>query len=431
MSKEKVLIVGNGGREHAIGELLRRHKLFFAPGNGGTEQIGKNIQINPTDVTGLSRFAVEEKITLAVVGPETALEKGVVNELNKNKVSVFGPTREAARIETNKAWATAFMHKYNIPTPFSHAFSDSARATKFVNDHWEQFPFVVKASGLAAGKGVVIPHTKEEALRAVRDMLISKKFGQAGAEVVLQEKVAGQEISVMAFVDGNQAVPIIPIQDHKGVYEGGPNTGGMGTYGPVPFITSSDIQKIHTTILQPTVEGLAQEGCPFKGILFAGLMLTQQGPTVLEFNARPGDPETQVGFSLLQGDLTEILHDCINGTLKKEMISFQQQSAVCVVLTSYGYPEKYETGFTINGLTTVKNLHPHVKVFHASTILKNGKLVTAGGRVLGVTGFGKDLSQAIAHAYNAIGLQGIHFHNMYYRHDIGLKALSTSPTTHG
>lgn len=399
---ELVLIVGSGGREHAIGWKLQQSpdvgNLYFAPGNAGTAEIGENVPLSWVD---------EHRPALTVVGPEVPLAAGIVDVFEERGLPIFGPNKAASQLEVSKAWATDFMVRHAIPHPRSRVFRETDEAICFVRKPpWQNI--VIKADGLAAGKGVILPELPVEAEDAVRSMLSGKTFGDAGRTIVIQERLTGPEVSVLAFCDGKVAVPLIPAQDHKRRLDGdrGPNTGGMGAYAPVRDV---DVEEIHRTILQPTVDGMRGEGHPYKGILYAGLMLTSQGPRVLEYNVRFGDPETQPLMMLLESDLTPILMACIQGTLKPEMVRFRSGAAVCVVLASEGYPESSTKGVIIEGLDAVRD--PNIQIFHAGT-----------GRVLGVTAYGTTIGEALQRAYGAIGTEGVHFKGMQYRNDIGKQA---------
>ncbi len=420
--QKKVLIVGSGGREHALGwKLGKSGRLYFAPGNAGTAEIGENIPIPAEDIAGLSELADKLRLDLTVVGPEAPLAMGIVDEFQARGLPIFGPTAAAAKLESSKAWAAGFMARHGIAHPRSWVFLDEQEAIRFVR----RFPWgkmVVKADGLAAGKGVILPDGLEEAEAAVREMLSGRSFGGAGRTIVIQERLTGPELSVLAFCDGKSAVPLLPARDYKRIGDGdrGPNTGGMGAYAPVADI---DIREIHRTILQPTVEGMRKEGYPYKGVLYAGLMLTAQGPKVLEYNARFGDPETQPLMLLLKSDLAPILLACMNGTLEPEMVRFRPGASVCVVLACAGYPGPCAKGVLIEGLDTVRD--PNIRMFHAGTLLNDRGVVTSAGRVLGVTAYGETIEAAIRRAYGVIGSGGVRFEGMQYRRDIGGQAYGT------
>lgn len=420
--KLQVLVIGSGGREHALGWKLRQSRsvgtLYFAPGNGGTSQPGKNIAIGVGEIQKLIDFAINHSVDLTIVGPEAPLALGIVDTFQAAGLTIFGPTQQAAKLETSKAWATEFMQRHGIPHPESVVLENVKTAQNYVREH-DPREIVIKADGLAAGKGVIVPDSKEEAQEAIERMMVEKEFGVAGETIVVQERLGGPEVSVLAFCDGKIAVPLIPAQDHKRLLLGdrGPNTGGMGAYAPVRDV---DVEEIRRTILQPTVDGMREEGHPYRGILFAGLMLTPQGPKVLEYNVRFGDPETQPLMMLLESDLTPILMACIQGTLKPEMVRFRPGAAACVVLASAGYPGSSTKGVIIEGFDTVCD--PSVHVFLAGTLKTRSGVVTDGGRVFGVTSYGTTIGEALKRAYGAIGPDGVHFDGMQYRSDIGKQA---------
>lgn len=422
----RILIIGSGGREHALGWKIKQSpivkKIYFVPGNAGTSFLGENVNIEPEEIDKLLEFAKEQKIDLSVVGPEIPLALGIVDIFERNNLKIFGPSRKASQLESSKVWAIKFIQRNNIPCPQSYVFNNFKKALSFVNKiSWKKM--VVKASGLAAGKGVIICNNKTETISAVKKIMIDKEFGNAGNQIVIQEKLDGQEVSVLAFTDGKTIIPLLPAQDHKPIFENnkGPNTGGMGAYAPVPFINKELLQKIKKTVLQPTIDNMRKEGNIYKGVLYAGLMITKAGPKVLEFNARFGDPETQPLMMLLSSDLIDIINACIEGSLVRQKIKFKNGSSVCVVLSSAGYPGYYNKGEIIYGLTKIRK--PAIQVFHAGTSFKDNKVITSGGRVLGVTSSGKNLKQAIKKAYGIIGKHGVYFKNMHYRKDIGKKAL--------
>ncbi|MFW5703738.1 MAG: phosphoribosylamine--glycine ligase [Patescibacteria group bacterium] len=422
----KVLIIGSGGREHALGwKLIQSQQvssLYFAPGNGGTARLGTNIEVAVDNIRALADFAEREQIDLTVVGPEVPLEAGIVDLFEERSLKIFGPRRQAALLETSKAWTADFLEKYNIPHPVSRTFRESKEAKEYIQS--VSFDVVVKASGLAAGKGVIVPETKDEAIVAVDQIMNEQSFGDAGNEVVVQEKIFGQEVSLLALSDGETIVPLLPAQDHKRIFDHdeGPNTGGMGAYAPTSFASDADILTIQETILRPTIEGMKEQGTPYKGVLYAGLMMTESGPKVIEFNARFGDPECQPIMMLLDVDLYDVLTACISGSLTPEMIQFKEGSAVCLVLAAAGYPGAYKKGDSILGLETITN--PEIQVFHAGTIkTEDGAVITAGGRVLGVTAWGEDLSEALELAYGSVGAGGVYFADMQFRTDIGKKGL--------
>jgi phosphoribosylamine--glycine ligase/phosphoribosylformylglycinamidine cyclo-ligase len=418
----KVLIVGSGGREHALAWKIAQSplldRLYIAPGNAGMAVRGELVPLQVEDAVGLAKFAHEHQVDLAVIGPEAALVAGVSDALRAAGIAVFGPSQAAAQIESSKRFAKDFMAAHRIPTARYEAFTEYVKARNYLET--VSYPVVIKASGLAAGKGVVLPDTMEEALRCLDEIMLQHRFGEAGDEVVIEERLEGEEVSLLAFSDGQTVSVMPPAQDHKRLLDGdqGPNTGGMGTYAPAPALSRADIVRITRDILQPTIDGLREDGLSFSGVLYAGLILTREGPKVLEYNARFGDPETQVILPLLESDLLQILFACAQGNLAAQPVSWKSAAAVCVVLASGGYPEKSYTGCVIEGLD--KPIEDGV-IFHAGTALKNGLVVNSGGRVLGVTAWDQDLVSAIQRAYHAV--DGIHFEGMQYRRDIAHRAL--------
>jgi phosphoribosylamine--glycine ligase len=421
-----VLVVGGGGREHALcwkiaqSPLLK--KLYCAPGNGGIGEIAENVPINAEDLGGLLNFAKSEGIDLTVVGPEAPLVKGLVDLFEKEGLKVFGPNKLAAEIEGSKAFAKTFMKKYGIRTAPFEVFDDPQKAKRYVLESGR--PLVVKASGLAAGKGTFVCESVEEALNAIEEIMVKKAFGEAGSKVVIEEKLEGFEVSYMVVSDGENAIPLSPSQDHKRLLDGdmGPNTGGMGAYSPVPFLTSELEERILKEIMIPTIRGLKEEGRPYRGLLYGGLMIDKEkNPWVLEFNCRFGDPETQPLMVRMEGDLLEIMLCCLEGKLNQVRLQWSDQPAVCVVMAQKGYPGSYEKGKEIKGLEEAVRMK-EVWVFHAGTIKRNGKFYTSGGRVLGVTARGKDFEEAIKRAYEAV--EKISWEGVYYRKDIGKRALS-------
>lgn len=414
----KVLVVGSGGREHAIIWKLAQSpkvtKLYCAPGNGGIAELAECVNIKATDIPAMVRFAVENDIDLTVVAPDDPLAMGMVNALEKAGRRAFGPTAEAALIEASKSFSKQLMKKYGIPTADFNVFDNEEEAIKYLEQ--ADYPIVVKADGLALGKGVIIAEDKAQAVEAVHSMISGGKFGKAGSRVVIEEYMTGPEVSVLCFTDGKTIVPMVSSQDHKRALDNdkGLNTGGMGTFSPSLHYTKEHEAFVREHILQATVDAMNNEGRPFKGVLYFGLMLTPKGVKVLEYNARFGDPETQVVLPRLQSDLYEIFEAVIDGRLAQTEIKWNDKAAVCVVMASGGYPQSYETGFEISGLPVEDAL-----VFHAGTKLVEGKLVTAGGRVLGVTALGEDIGQAREKAYAAVNK--IHFKNAHYRRDIGIK----------
>lgn len=421
----KILVVGGGGREHAIVWKLRQSPrvghIFCAPGNAGIGQMATCVNIQAGDVYGLLTFAKENKIDLTVVGPEIPLTNGIVDIFEKEGLRIFGPSRAAAEIEGSKALAKDIMAKYNIPTARYATFDKAEEAREYVRKYGA--PCVVKADGLAAGKGVIVAMDDETALAAVDIIMAERAFGQAGDRVVIEEFLQGEEVSVLAFIEGDTIIPMVASQDHKRVGDNdtGPNTGGMGAYAPAPLYTSELAERVEREILRPTIQAMAAEGRHYRGVLYAGLMITADGPKVLEFNARFGDPETQPVLSLLGTDLVEIIEAILEGRLAQQAVTWKDGAAVCVVMAAGGYPGKYQRGLEISGLNQPV---PGVQVFHAGTALKDGKVVTDGGRVLGVTAVGRDIPEAIEKAYQ--GIQPIIFTGAHYRTDIGRKALLKS-----
>ncbi|MGA8943282.1 MAG: phosphoribosylamine--glycine ligase [Thermoactinomyces sp.] len=418
----KILVVGSGGREHAIVWKLSQSpkvkKIYCAPGNGGIGELAECVEIAATNIDGLLHFARENRIDLTVVGPEAPLLLGIVDRFTEAGLSVFGPNRSAAKIEGSKRFAKELMKKYQIPTADFRAFADSAAAKAYIRQ--KGAPIVVKADGLAAGKGVVVARTVEEAEKAVAEAMENKVFGEAGNEVVIEEFLSGQEVTLMAFMDGKTVKPMVVAQDHKPVFDGdkGPNTGGMGAYSPVPQIPKEVIDEAVQTILFPVAKAFQEEGIDYKGVLYAGLMITESGPKVIEFNARFGDPEAQVIIPRLKTDLVEIMEAVIGGELSEQEILWSDQATVCVILASGGYPGSYEKGFPIEGLSVKDD---DTMVFHAGTVQKQGNWITAGGRVLGVTAWGKDIAEARMKAYQRT--KTISFEKVHYRKDIADKAI--------
>jgi phosphoribosylamine--glycine ligase len=415
-----VLLIGSGGREHALAWKLAQSPLldtlFIAPGNPGTAQIGRNVPIDALNIPMVIEVAQRERIGLVVVGPEAPLAAGLADACLRAGIPVFGPTAAAARIESSKAFAKRLMIDARIPTAEARIFDDPDAAVAFVRSSGRVW--VVKADGLAAGKGVIVPETVSETLDAIRLLSATR----AGGRLLLEERLSGPEVSLIALCDGERALPLLPAQDHKRLRDGdaGPNTGGMGAYAPAPHLTSSDIAELTALIILPALRALAAAGSPFRGALYAGLMLTEHGPRVLEFNARFGDPEAQAILPLLQGDLLAALLTCAGqGRLHDDMVHWSSDAAACVVLAAEGYPDTPQRGDVISGIDAVTD--PHVCIFHAGTAWENNQLVTAGGRVLGVTGIGASLREALTRAYAAIDL--IHFRGMHYRHDIGARAI--------
>ncbi len=415
----QVLIIGSGGREHAIAwkaaQSERLGKLYTLPGNPGTAQLGENVSgISPDDHPAIRRFCIEKQIDLVIIGPEIYLAAGLADDLTEAGIKVFGPSRAAAQIESSKVFSKDFMNRYGIPTARYASFNNLSEALA----HLERvdYPVVIKASGLAAGKGVILPETMQEARGALESILAGQVFGAAGSEVVIEERLGGQEVTLLSFSDGVTVKPMLPSQDHKRALDGdlGLNTGGMGAYAPVPTCPPELVSELVRLALQPAVDGLRVEGHPFIGVLYGGFMLTSDGPQVIEFNCRFGDPETQVVLPLLESDFLEVAMACVEGRLDQVDVRWKDGAAACVVLASGGYPGKYSSGFPIAGLEVEM---PNTVVFHAGTKSEDGKIVSAGGRVLCVTGLGLDIHQALQVAYERIRL--IRFEGMKYRQDIG------------
>jgi len=419
----KILVVGGGGREHTLvwkisqSPLVR--KIYCAPGNAGISSLAECIPISPADLSQLAQFARDNKIDLTVVGPEAPLVEGIVDEFQTQGLRIFGPSREAAQIEGSKAFAKEFMKRYGIPTANYRIFDDRDQAAAHVRK--SEMPLVVKADGLAAGKGSIVCNTHQEALAAIDKIMVQKVFGESGNKVVIEEYLKGEEASVLALTDGSDLLYFSPAQDHKPVYDGdrGPNTGGMGAYAPVPVVDPTTMEEIKRRIFEPAIRGMASEGRPYRGVLYAGLMITDEGPRVLEFNCRFGDPESQVTLPLMKSDLVEAMMAVIEGRLSDFRMELLEKWAVCVVMASGGYPGHYEKGREIRGLD--RDWGEDVLIFHAGTKFKDGKIVTDGGRVLGVTALGEDVRSAIDKAYEAVAK--ISFEGMHFRRDIGYKAL--------
>ncbi len=417
---KKILIIGDRAREHALAWKLKQSpeagEIFIAPGNAGTALVGKNVPIEVADIPALLEFAKQEKIDLTVLGSDEPGPLGIVDRFNENGLLIFGPMQKAAEIESSKAFAKQLMREDGIPTAAFEVFTDYDAAVAYANKIGA--PCVVKANGLAQGKGAIVCKTLEEARKALREIMVDRVFGDAGKEVVIEEFLEGQEISMHAFSDGETFKLFPTSQDHKPIGEGdtGPNTGGMGTIAPVPWTTAELLEKVKVKVVEPALQGLAKKGNPFAGILYPGLMITPSGSKVLEFNARFGDPEAQVYMRLLKSDLLPILEACATGELDKVDIEWHDGYAACVVIASCGYPNEYKKGFPITGIEKEKKMED-VVVFHAGTKMDNGKLVTSGGRVLSVTATGTTLDEALEKSYAACGV--IHFEGMYYRKDIG------------
>jgi phosphoribosylamine---glycine ligase len=418
----KVLVIGGGGREHAIvwklAQSPQRPELFCAPGNPGIAKLATCVNIGVEDVAALADFAEKEGVDLTVVGPEAPLLAGLVDYFEERGLRVFGPRRAAALIEGSKAFAKELMERTGVPTARYADFTDVEAARAYVRSTGA--PIVIKADGLAAGKGVVVAQTLEEAEAALDMMMKENAFGDAGSKVVVEEFLTGQEATVMAFVSGDVIRLMVPSQDHKPAFDGdkGPNTGGMGTYSPVPVVDEALLAEVERTVIRPVVEAMKADGTPYKGVLYAGLMLTTEGPKVIEFNARFGDPETQVVLPRLESDLLAVFASVADGTLAEQELTWSDRAAVCVVMAAGGYPGEYGKGDVISGLDAVGE---EAFVFHAGTKATDQGIVSNGGRVLGVTGFGADLQAAQAAAYVAV--EKVKFEGVHYRKDIAEKAL--------
>lgn len=416
----KVLIVGGGGREHAIAmsvsECPEVDKIYCAPGNAGIAEIAECVDIKVMEFDRIVAFASENQIDLTIVGPDDPLVGGLVDALEAAGLRAFGPRQNAAILEGSKAFSKELMKKYNIPTAEYAVFEDAAEALKYLDT--ARIPIVLKADGLALGKGVLICKTLKEARNGVKEIMLDKKFGTAGNKLVIEEFMTGREVSVLTFCDGKTIKVMTSAQDHKRAGDGdtGLNTGGMGTFSPSPFYSKKIDEYCRKNIYKPTVAAMASEGRPFKGVIFFGLMLTSEGPKVLEYNARFGDPEAQVVLPRMKNDIIDVMEACIDGKLGKIKLEFEDNAAVCVVLASDGYPVKYERGYEMEGLDKFKNKDGYY-AFHAGTKRTSKGIVTNGGRVIGITAKGEDLKKARANAYKAV--EWVKFENRYFRHDIG------------
>ena len=421
-----ILVVGGGGREHAIimklSESPRVDKLYCAPGNGGISKYAECFDVPATDIEGQVALAKRLKADMVVVAPDDPLVMGLVDRLNAEGFITFGPDSKAAIIEGSKAFSKELMKKYGIPTARYEVFDDSEKAIAYLKEQ-NSYPAVIKADGLALGKGVIIAQSEDEAVQAVKDMIDDRKFGESSARVVIEEYLTGPEVSVLSFTDGNIVVPMVSSMDHKRAYDNdeGLNTGGMGTIAPNPCYTPEIAEECMEKIFIPTINAMKAEGRTFKGCLYFGLMITKDGPKVIEYNCRFGDPETQVVLPLLEGDLCDIFESVYNGTLSQADVSFKDECAACVVMASGGYPLSYKKGIEIHGFDDMGQVEGAF-VYHAGTKLEGGRFLTSGGRVIGVTATGKDLQTALDNAYKAVSK--ISFENAHYRHDIGKKALN-------
>ncbi|MBI5180766.1 MAG: phosphoribosylamine--glycine ligase [Nitrospirae bacterium] len=419
--------MGSGGREHALVWKIRQSKkvkkLFCAPGNAGIAQEAECVNIQPDNIDGLLSFAKEKKIDLTIVGPELPLSLGIVDKFEEAGLRVFGPTASAARLEYSKAFAKEMMAKCNIPTAAFKTFTSSHEAKEYIKE--KSAPLVIKADGLAAGKGVVVAESVDEAINAIVDMMDKKNFGEAGKKVVIEDCLKGEEASFMVFTDGTTIVPMVSAQDHKRVFDNdkGPNTGGMGAYSPAPVVTDALADRVIKEVFKPLLSGLKKDGIIYKGVLYAGLMIDDNQLNVLEFNCRFGDPEAQPILFRLKSDIIEIMEAIINNNLSETDVEWNQDASVCVVIASKGYPGNYEKGDVITGIDDAEKI-TGVKVFHAGTARKDNDIISAGGRVLGVTASGIDINEAVKTAYKAI--EKIKFEGMHYRRDIASRALTAA-----
>ncbi len=418
----RILVIGKGGREHALAWKLsqsdKAEKIFVAPGNGGIAKLAEIVPIAVDDLTGLADFAGKNRIDLTVVGPELPLTMGIVDIFEERGLKIFGPNKEAAEIEGSKAFAKNFMDKYHIPTARFKVFTSHLEAIDFTTS--ASYPLVIKADGLAAGKGAVIVNDPDEARSQIEEIMVDMVFGEAGSKVLVEEFLTGEEVTVMALTDGERVIPMASSQDHKRIGEGdtGLNTGGMGAYAPTSIVNEKMLKQINDEILEPTIRGLAEQGRKYTGVLYTGLMITDRGPKVLEYNCRFGDPETQAVLPLLESDLARIFSDIADGYLNIDEIKWKDAHAACVVLASRGYPAAVEKGMAIKGLDKLDS--NNCVVFHAGTARPGNQYITDGGRVLGVTAVDRTLSGALSRAYDTIN--NIHFDGMQYRRDIGWRA---------
>lgn len=422
----KVLVIGSGGREHAlvwkIAKSKKAVKIYCAPGNPGTSGLAENINLKVSDLTGLMQFAKKNEIDLTVVGPENPLIEGTVDLFTKNKLPIIGPDKKASQIEGSKVFAKKLLLKYKIPTADFAVFDDYHYAREYIKT--QTYPLVIKADGQCFGKGVAVCYSEDDAVKFLKSVMRDKVYGQSGNQVIIEECLTGQEVSFMVATDGKDFVTFLTSQDHKRVLDGdhGPNTGGIGAYAPVPFVDKILINKIEREIVAPVIKAMAKEGCPYQGILYPGLIITKDGPKVLEFNCRFGDPETQPLMMLLKTDLIDIFEAVFNKKVKNLKLAWYKGSSVCVVLTTKGYPGNYNKGKEIFGLEKLEK-KKDIVVFYSGTAKDNGKITTHGGRVLGITAFGKNLKSALKKVYKNIGKNGVHFSGMHYRTDIGKKGL--------
>lgn len=421
----KILVVGSGGREHTmvwkLAQSPRKPTLFCAPGNAGIESLATCVAIKADDIAGLKAFVIKEQIDLTIVGPEAPLALGIADEFRKAKLKIFGPTKAAARLEASKIFSKDVMAQAKIPTARARSFDKMTEALAYVEQH--ELPVVIKADGLAQGKGVIIATTREQARQAILDSMDKAVFGQAGKQVLIEQFLDGEELTIMAFTDGKTVVPMLPAQDHKRVGDGdtGLNTGGMGAYCPAPLGTPALREQVAREVLQPIVNTMVRLGSPFQGVLYAGLMVVKGMPYVLEFNARMGDPETQVVLPLLKTDFIEVIEAVVEHRLDQLTVEWHRDATVCVVMTSGGYPGAYRTGIPIHGLPS--EIGASATVFHAGTAREGREIVTAGGRVLGILGLGKSLADAQREAYHVV--RSISFDGCHFRTDIAHRALGS------
>lgn len=419
----KVLVIGSGGREHALVWKIKQspllQEIYCAPGNGGIQELAQCIDISADNIPALIEFVQIQNVDFTVVGPEQPLALGIVDVFENNNLKIFGPNKKAAQMESSKGFAKEFMKKFKIPTAQFEIFDQYEAAFSYLQTL--DCPVVIKANGLAAGKGAVVCYDKQNATDTLKEMMLEEAYGEAGKKVVIEEFLTGEELSVIALTDSKKIIPLVPAQDHKPIYDDdkGPNTGGMGSFAPVPFADQDFMTRVQQNILEPVLAGLAEEGIVYKGVLYAGLIASEEGPKVIEFNARFGDPETQAILPLLDTDLLELLLNTAEGNLPDESITIKDGFCTCVVLASGGYPGSYEKNKLISGLNLEKN--KNLIYFHAGTKLQDTEMITSGGRVLGITALADSLLLSIGQAYQAI--EQIKFDGMYYRKDIGKKGL--------
>jgi phosphoribosylamine--glycine ligase len=423
----RILIIGSGGREHAIGLKISQQNpetiLFFAPGNAGTASLGTNLEITDTDIESLLKTAKEKKIELTIVGPETPLVMGIVDSFNQEGLRIVGPSKEAAQLEGSKEWAKNLMKKYKIPTAAYEVFTNYEKSSAYIKKR-NTYPIVIKADGLAAGKGVTVAMNETDAIEALKTCFLDKAFSEAGLKVVIEDFLEGEEASIFAFTDGHCILPMTPAQDHKAIFDGdkGPNTGGMGAYSPAPLVTQAMQEKVMKTVFKPLLNAFQKEGLNYKGIVYAGLMINKNDDvSIVEFNARFGDPETQVVLPRLQTNLIDIFNALVDEQLNKITLNWSDDYSVCIVMAADGYPGSYKKGYEITGIDKVSKQNPNSQVIQAGTRLDDNKIVSNGGRVLTIVSTDSTLKKAIDSAYKSIEL--VHFDKAYYRKDIGAKGL--------